>query len=95
MFMLTTGGGGLTLSGYFDSLHRRPVWNVLKEDEDKQDLEDFGLDQDIEVLGGLTAQVDCHRFQIVFPYLYERTKTIRKRHHLDVFQGNQIRGDRA
>ena len=24
------------------------------EDEDKQDLEDFGLDQDVEVLSGIT-----------------------------------------
>ena len=30
------------------------VWNVLTDDEDKQDLEDFGLDQDVQMLGWIT-----------------------------------------
>ena len=46
-------GGGLTLSGNFHSWSRRPVWNVLTEDEDKQDLEGLGSDQDVQVLGGI------------------------------------------
>ena len=30
--------------------------NVLTEDEDKQHIEDFGLDQDVEVFGGITLR---------------------------------------
>ena len=45
---------GLRLSGDFHSRSRRSVWNVLTEDKDKQELKDFGLDQDVQVLGGIT-----------------------------------------
>ena len=58
MFKPTTWGEGLTLSDNFHSLSRRPVWNVLTKDEDKQDLEDFGLDQDVQLLGGIILQLN-------------------------------------
>ena len=45
-----------TLLGNFHTWSWRPVWNILKEDEDKQDLEDFGLDQYLQLLGGIILQ---------------------------------------
>ena len=58
----------------------------MTDDEDKQDLEDFGLDHKVQVSGpwaNFAAQVGCYRLQIVFVYSCGLAKTIRKRYHVD------------
>ena len=85
MFKMNTWRGGLILSDHFVSRSRRPVWNVLTGDDNRQNLEDYGLDQDMYCAwwDNFATQVGCYRFQIVFVYSRGWVKTIRKRYRVD------------